>query len=115
MLERVVIESMQDEGGSVEADALRDKRRVDRPRVKKIGVIADLAELHQDVDDTHEVPCCQRLLGGRLGHEVIVKVTLALGKTALDDMLVFLWHLLLYIHFYPSQEEGTQHLVQSFD
>lgn len=54
---------MQDEGSSVEADALCDKWRVDRPRVEKIGVIADLPELHQDVDDTHEVPCCQRLLG----------------------------------------------------
>lgn len=54
---------MQDEGSGAEADALRDEWRVDRPRVKKIGVIADLPELHQDVDDTHEVPCCQRLLG----------------------------------------------------
>lgn len=54
---------MEDEGGGVEADALRDKWRVDRPRVEKIGVIADFPELHQDVDDTHEVPCGQRLLG----------------------------------------------------
>lgn len=62
-LKRVVVKGMQHEGSCVEANTLGDKWRMDGPRVKEVGVIADLAELHQDVDDTHEVPSCQRLLG----------------------------------------------------
>lgn len=54
---------MQHEGSCVEANTLCDKWRMDGPRVKEVGVIADLAELHKDVDDTHEVPSCQCLLG----------------------------------------------------
>lgn len=62
-LERVIIKGMEDEGSCVEADAFCDKWRVDWPWVKEVGVVADLAELHQDVDDAHEVPRCQCLLG----------------------------------------------------
>lgn len=58
---------MQDKRGRVEADTLRDKWWVDGPWVKEVGVVTDFAKLHQDVDDTHEVPRGQGLLGAEKG------------------------------------------------
>ena len=45
-----------------ESDALDSERWESGPRIKQVWVIADLAQLHQNVDDTHEVAGRQRLL-----------------------------------------------------
>jgi len=45
-----------------EDDAFHAERRHRRSRVEQVGMIADLTQLHQDVDHAHEVTGCQRLL-----------------------------------------------------
>lgn len=45
-----------------------------------------------------------------LCHEVVVEEALSLGETAAHHMLVFLGHLLLHVHFYTPQQEGSKHL-----
>jgi len=137
-LEGVGVEGAEDEGGGDEADALGDEGRVDGPGFEEVGVVADLPQLHQHVDDAHEVPTGQGGLGaagggtqgdggvrgGHLGtppprgrshppglaHEVVVEVALALGEAALEDVLVFLGHLLLDVHLQAAEEEGAEHL-----
>lgn len=51
------------QGGCIENNRLRDERRLDGPRVKEVGVVAHFAELHEDVNDRHEVTAGQRLSG----------------------------------------------------
>lgn len=39
----------------MENNGLRDEGRLDGSWVEQIGVVADFAKLHQDVDDRHKV------------------------------------------------------------
>lgn len=78
-------------------------------------MIAHLAQLHQNVDDTHEMAGGQCLLGCGLGHEVIIETALALGESAADDMLILLRHLLLNVHLHSAQQKRPQNLVEALD
>lgn len=52
-LERVKLQSTSSKRGSVEDYAFHLKRGYDGPGIKKVGMVANFAQLHQDVDDTH--------------------------------------------------------------
>lgn len=103
------------QGGGAEADAGGDERGGDRSRVKQVGMVAHLAQLHQNVDDTHEVAGGQCLLGCGLRHEVVIETALALGQPAADDMLILLRHLLLNVHLHSAEQERPQNLVEALD
>jgi len=45
-----------------------------------------------------------------LSHEIIVKKPLTLWQPAHDNVLVFLWHLLLNVLLQPPQQERSQNL-----
>lgn len=56
-LKRVDISSPQHQRGGAEADAWGDKGGGNRSRIKQIWMIANFSQLHQNVDDTHEMAC----------------------------------------------------------
>lgn len=78
-------------------------------------MITHFSELHQNIDDTHEMACGQCLLSCGLCHEVIVETALALGEPAANNVLVLFRHLLLNIHFNSAQQKWSQNLVEAFD
>ena len=49
-LQRGDLQDILHQGGCVEDDGLGDEGGLDGPRVEQVGVVAHLAELHQDVD-----------------------------------------------------------------
>ena len=49
-LQRGDLQDILHQGGRVEDDGLGDEGGLDGPRVEQVGVVAHLAELHQDVD-----------------------------------------------------------------
>lgn len=51
------------QGGCSENNGLCDEGRLDGPRVKQVGMVAHFAELHEDVNDRHEVTAGQRFPG----------------------------------------------------
>lgn len=52
-----MFQNMGNNGGSVKDEPLHKKRRDDWPGIKEVGVIAHLAKLHKNVNDTHIVTC----------------------------------------------------------
>lgn len=62
-------------------------------------MVADLAQLHEDVNDRHVVACGELFLGRRERHEFVVKQTLTFAELAFYDVLIFLWHLLFNVDF----------------
>lgn len=62
-LQRGNIQRILHHGGGVENDGLRDEGRLDGSRVKQVGVVADFAELHENVYHRHEVPTGQSFTG----------------------------------------------------
>lgn len=67
-LEGMDVSGPEHQRRGAEADAGGDERGGDRPRVKQVGMVAHLAQLHQNVDDTHEVAGGQCLLGSGREH-----------------------------------------------
>lgn len=57
------------QGGCSEDYGLRDEGRLDGSGVKQVGVVADFAELHQDVYHRHEVTAGQSLPGPLKGKQ----------------------------------------------
>lgn len=78
-------------------------------------MIADFSQLHQNVDDAHEMASGQGLFSCGLCHEVIIETALALGEAAADNMLILFRHLLLNIHLNSAQQKRPQNLVETFD
>lgn len=54
-LQRRNLQGVLHQGGCMENNGLRDEGRLDGSWVEQIGVVADFAKLHQDVDDRHKV------------------------------------------------------------
>ena len=61
-LQRVAIERSQHDRRRLVADAFHLERRDDGTRIKEVWMVADLTQLHQNIDDAHVVPSRQRLL-----------------------------------------------------
>lgn len=85
----------------------------DRTSLKQVRVIAHLPQLHEDIDDTEEVPSSQCLLSLRQTHELLIQESLSLRQSTHDDVFMLLWQLFLHILLQPSQKERTQDLVES--
>lgn len=73
---------------------------------------ADLAQLHEDVDDAQEVAGGEGGGGVGGGHVVLVQRALALGEAAAHHVLMLARQLLLHLALQPPQQEWPQHAVQ---
>lgn len=62
-LQRRDLQGVMHQRGCVENNGLHDEGRLDGSRVKKVGMIAHFAKLHEDVNHRHEVTTGQRFPG----------------------------------------------------
>ena len=78
-------------------------------------MVADLAQLHEAVDDAQEVTGRERVASLRAGHKVVVKVPLAFRHAAVDDGLGLAGHLRFDLRLETTQKIRTQDRVQLID
>lgn len=62
-LQRRNLQGVLHQGGCMENNGLRDEGRLDGPRVEQVWMVAHFAELHEDVNDRHEVTTGQSFPG----------------------------------------------------
>jgi hypothetical protein len=82
-----ICKHLKDRRGDAQGETRGFEGGYDRALLKEIRVVADLAELHEDVDDLKQRPRRQLRTRGSGGDELVVEEALAARKAADDDVL----------------------------
>jgi len=74
-LERVTFQHFMDDRGYAQDERGSHKRRYSWTRFEEVGVIANFPQLHEDIDDAHELPTGQGFFGpGKIIYVITIDV-----------------------------------------